>query len=731
MYTDKGALTHEGTGFPLLDLFVELEKLISNQRLDELLTKAWNESPIDTLKIIFQARSIHAGKSDKHLFYRCMGWLREHHPLTFLGNLEWIVRPVVEKKLKKKEEQKEGDAVVVEMKDVEEVDEMDVRRFDIKDGGSHGYYADLLNLLVLAAKDQLRYDIDPRPVLWTPKVEKKKPEKSPLKGKRGCKSDRKSRIGQDAKRREKEERKALPPDERERLRQENIAKHEAAMAIAKEDATKKKHEREVADHAAVVKKLNEDPFYRALHLAVARIFVQEIKRDEEKLAASERDSATFSLASKWAPSLEKMHDRATWITSTMAELMFTPESVSQEKQPREVYLKHARQNYRKHISALRSAIDVVEVKIAAKRFQEIYYNRVPSLAMDRYKTLFAVKDLERFEKYLSDVASGKTKISGAVMLPSTLVKQAFDSNSDCIITGLDREHPPTKSEVDQYVKHKITELESKVVDAQWNTLVQRIRDSGTLENAIAVVDVSGSMFGPTFSDGTAPMHTAVGLGLLIAQVAKPPFDNAFITFSHNPEIVKLDPRKGLRALVKEMEQANWAMTTDFNSVFEKLILPMAVNNKIPPEQMVKRIFVFSDMQFDPAPVHRISLSSPFHWDETNHQRIKRKFEEAGYELPEMVYWNLAGGRDGGPAPKPVTGEVPGTALVSGYSQGMLKVFLDTGDIGEQEEEVEVVTVDDDGEITITTTKVKKEIDPLAVVKKSIGNPAFRMLQVFD
>jgi hypothetical protein len=570
--------------------------------------------------------------------------------------------------------------------------------------------------------------VDPPKVFFTPKTPSSQFLKRPHNTRARLETIKKARREVKAKEAERE---TLSPEEREQKRRDNMAKHQAAMEEAHKQAIERKHAKEMADHAKVVKKLREDPFYRGLHLAVARIFVHQIQRDE-KILASGQNFQTISLASKWAPSLEKMHDRATCIATTMAEIMFTPESIGQQDQPREVYLKHARQHYRQHLAALRKAIDVVEVKIVAQRFKDIHYNRVPSLAMDRYKTLFATKDLERFEVYINEVAAGKTNISGAVLLPSTLVRQARDSTINHAINPV----ATKKSDVNARIKAKIAELEGKVVDAQWNTLVQRIRDNGSLENAIAVVDVSGSMCAPTFSDGTTPLHTAIGLGLVIAQVAKPPFNNTFITFSMNPQVIRLDPAKGLVGLVNEMERSEWEMNTNFNAVFEKLILPMAIANKIPKEDMVKRIFVLSDMQFDDAnPMGAryqsfgIDPTPPAAvWNETSHQRIKRKFEEAGYELPEMVYWNLAGGRHG-VAPKPVTQETPGTAMVSGYSQGMLKVFLDGGELGEIEEETEAELVGEDGETK--TVELKKKIDPLSIMRKSIGNPAFRMLEVVD
>jgi hypothetical protein len=113
------------------------------------------------------------------------------------------------------------------------------------------------------------------------------------------------------------------------------------------------------------------------------------------------------------------------------------------------------------------------------------------------------------------------------------------------------------------------------------------------------------------------------------------------------------------------------------------------------------------------------------------------YEDAGYDMPELVFWNLAGGRagyeqsGGDPiAPKPVKADEIGTSLVSGYSQGLLKVFLDGGVFEEEEEEEEVVVEkDEEGNVTQKTKKVK--MTPLKIVQKAISHPAYEMLKVVD
>lgn len=683
MLTENSDLAHRSTGEALVDLFTELEDVVSGPRLLELLDRAWHEDPVLTLKLIFNARSIHLGKSSRQTFYRCAGWLAKYHPLTLVANLPWLSRPLIQKKVEKdSEEKRDEDLVFVE----EEVAEDDPSRFDVKYGVSHGYWKDLLNLVVLHVNSKLDVLANPREIL---NIEREKDKKN------------------------------WPKDQ------------ETAKAI--------RHEKRDARHEAAVKAFEEDTVYRAIHLAVARLFAAQLKTD---LALLRSDDLTakkkVSLCAKWAPSTARFHDKHTFVVSSIAEIMY-PVSVFDgfskydegNSEQRELYLRHARESYRKDVAALRKHLECVERDITANTFEKIKYDRVPSIAMNNYAPLFARKDTARFEDYIDKVASGKARISGATLLPSTMIKAAREAKAPGDFTAIAGNRKKGSKDL---VELKMKQIEVKAIDGQWKTLVQRVKDSGTLENAIAVADVSGSMMFPAFPDGTCPMDSSIGLSLLIAEVAKPPFGGAFITFSENPSVEKVDLSEGLQKKYSRLVSSRWAMSTDFVAVFEKLILPMAVENQLKQEDMVKRIFVFSDMQFNSACGH-----SQDRWT-TSYERIEKKFRDAGYEMPELVFWNLAGGRAGylgGPgggdpvAPKPVTAADKGTALVSGYSQGMLKVFLDSGAFGDEEAEEEIVDeIGDDGEVIVEKRK-KQKLDPLSLVRRAIGHPAYNMLQVVD
>jgi hypothetical protein len=663
--TENLDVTNISSQNPLVDLFYDLGENTGSNKLKTLLEAAWKEDAALTLKIIFNARSIHLGKSNKVAAYKAFGWLAENHPLTLLTNLPWLVRPVIAKKTPKPEKDQTQSKAADDDFDMIDTEEADPNKaHDIRYGVSHGYWKDLLNLVVFAANDQLKFDGDPASLL-------------------NIKAD----------------------DSKQGKRKRNWD-----QATAKEARRQWKK----AQNDKVQCKLREDPLYRALHFTVARLFATQVKEDKANLESGKKsDLKKLSLAPKWSPTFGEFHDRQTFILSSIAEILYPdPASFCDDATNRELYLRVVRERYRKeYTSPLRKALSVVERDIAANTFDNIKYDRVPSLAMDRYAGLFMKKDLPRFKSYVQDVAKGSAKISGATLLPSTLISKARN-----IV-----QHSFSRRQAKNFKGAKLAvelEISRDIIDGQWNTLLQRVRDAGTLTSSIAVCDVSGSMGSPQFKDGSCPMDSAIGLSLLIASVTSAPFGSGFITFHEEPSYLSLKEDQGLVEKVRNCMEAPWGGSTNFVAVFEDVILPMAVKNKLKQEDMVKQVFVFSDMQFDQAQYHTERWT-------TSYERIKQRFSAAGYEVPRLIFWNLADGSSS----KPTTMEDIETALVRGYSQGMLRAFLESGAFDDEEELEEVEEEGEDGVMEVK--KVKKKIDPLSTVRKAVQNKAYDMLEVVD
>jgi len=148
------------------------------------------------------------------------------------------------------------------------------------------------------------------------------------------------------------------------------------------------------------------------------------------------------------------------------------------------------------------------------------------------------------------------------------------------------------------------------------------------------------------------------LGLYLADKNKGKFKDTFLTFSGTPELLHL--KGDLLKKMEQMERSSWAMNTNLNKAFEK-ILDTALKGKVPNEEMPKILLILSDMQFDACVKH----------DDSAIQMIQRKYEDAGYTMPNVVFWNLNASYGN----TPVKYDRSGTALVSGFSPSLMMSIL--------------------------------------------------------
>lgn len=285
-------------------------------------------------------------------------------------------------------------------------------------------------------------------------------------------------------------------------------------------------------------------------------------------------------------------------------------------------LKVTPKEYRK---ALVEGCKTVEQQMCSKKWNEIEYSKVPSVAINKYNKAWYRNDKERFEKYIEDVKAGKSKINASAIFPHDIIKDAlYTTGWSMSIKGL-----------------------NGAQIAQWNALPNWLGDS--VNSLIPVCDTSGSMYG-------LPIQICLALGLYISERNQGPFKDAFITFSQNPkmQILKGDINQRLSQLV----HAEWGQNTNLTGVFE-LILRKAKEVNLSEEMMPKTILVISDMEFDCC------------GNLTNYEMIKKAYNVSGYQCPQIAFWNV-NGRAGN---VPVTVNKQGVALVSGASPSVIKAVL--------------------------------------------------------
>ena len=151
--------------------------------------------------------------------------------------------------------------------------------------------------------------------------------------------------------------------------------------------------------------------------------------------------------------------------------------------------------------------------------------------------------------------------------------------------------------------------------------------------------------------------------------------------------------------------------------------------------MIKRLFVFSDMQFDVSHNSYHSRRGLTSW-ETTYDFIEDAYTKAGYEVPQIVFWDLSG-RTVGPKTVEVESDRKGVAMMNGFSPALLKVFMGEAEEEEEAEVEEVVEEEEEWEelmdrtSSITVAEKEDEFNPINMMKKALLLKSFDGLVVID
>ena len=332
-----------------------------------------------------------------------------------------------------------------------------------------------------------------------------------------------------------------------------------------------------------------------------RAALQSIEEQLNRDRAALETQGEVSLLAKWLPSVNASN----------------ADTVKQAKRiARALQMSDAA--YRKLLTALRKKIRILENSLREKDYS-FDYAKQPAKAMLQYRKAFLRNDAERYQAFLERVAQGKETLHTGTLTPYELIRPFFIGQ----VSGEER----------------------KAIDASWNAL----EDFTKRENALVVIDGSGSMYG--WSQPT-PATVALSLGIYFAERNQGRFHNHFITFSERPQLVEI---KGTDIYDKVVycSRFNEVANTNLQRVFE-LILNTAVKHHLPQEEMPSKLYIISDMEFD-ACICDGSL--------TNFRYAKKLFARHGYTLPEVVFWNVASRN----RQQPVRQNEQGVALVSGAS----------------------------------------------------------------
>lgn len=296
--------------------------------------------------------------------------------------------------------------------------------------------------------------------------------------------------------------------------------------------------------------------------------------------------------------------------------------------------------YRQLLSKLRKHIKIIENNLREKDYT-FDYSKVPSKALAKYSGAFKRNDNERFTKYLDEVREGKAKINTATLTPANVCNKIYNI-------------------IHNKVQLKNEEL---LLNEQWKNMLAEFGGALSQLNAIVAADVSGSMYG---YNSEPAIVISIGLALFFAYSNKyGPFAHHFIDFCGESQIHQINPEDSIVRNFEKVAHSSRDMNTNIDSVFES-ILNAAKINKAEQKDLPKYVIIVSDMEFDQVQNYNPENGKA---SAVNFKYWKKIFEESGYKLPTLVFWNAESRNDIAPAQKNEN-----VVFISGRSQNGFKIL---------------------------------------------------------
>lgn len=350
--------------------------------------------------------------------------------------------------------------------------------------------------------------------------------------------------------------------------------------------------------------------------------------------ALDLDSKTPSLLAKWLKSENASSREAKYLGNKTR-----------------LYLNMTHRQYRKTLSILRERINIVERLMSENRWDEIEFDKIPSKAGLIYKNAFARRDIIK-KKYEAFAKDETTTVNAKALYPYEVVHQA------CNLMEEGWHYRSRNVALD--------DTNRLIINKYWDNLADYI--NGAIFNGMAVVDTSGSM---TCSSGSVtPLDVAISLGMYCAEKANGPFKNHYISFSSKPQLIAVEG-VDFCDKVDRIYRTNLCENTDIEATFD-LVLDTAIKNHMAQEDLPQNLIVISDMEFDQARGHfRYTWNRQDDTDqETLIEGIEKKWNAAGYKMPNLVFWNVDARQDN----IPMT-DKNGITFCSGFSPVLFEQIM--------------------------------------------------------
>ncbi|XP_021832230.1 uncharacterized protein LOC110772131 [Prunus avium] len=387
------------------------------------------------------------------------------------------------------------------------------------------------------------------------------------------------------------------------------------------------------DADAAAQRLHCDPDYKLLHNRVMDFFAEQLKSDICKFKQ-------HKLRMELDPSSEDDDkEDGTSLFVTRAAACCTPNSPEGDQATRAILL----------FESLGSRLfppesdQSEEWERLRKEFLEplTEYERLLYFIRERSRRSLCV-----VKKYLEEVkAGGSSSIKPDALLPNDIIRYVKDKNV------------------------------GEAAELQWKAMLEDMylkqqkhgeEGLGKFKNCLAVCNITTNFMGERV------IELAASLGILVCELSEEPaWKRKVMGLGPLPDqLPQLHSIQGgdlkskcefvMRTCSKKCSEG-----VDFQKVCD-LLLEVAVNENLKAEQMMKKVFVFTDnVRFGGCTSSWKAL-----YDET-----QSKFKQQGYAMPHILLWNIydLGGR----MPR-IEEPHPGVTLLCGTSDALIKSFLDNG-----------------------------------------------------
>lgn len=282
--------------------------------------------------------------------------------------------------------------------------------------------------------------------------------------------------------------------------------------------------------------------------------------------------------------------------------------------------------YRQMVSYLSNT---VEQQMCANEWDEINFSHIPSVASARYSKALWKHLPETYGSFIQKVTKGEdksVKINTKALFPYDVVSNRVDDLT---------------------------------ANALWKNLPDYVGDASFLP----MIDLSESMTS-IISGSLSCKVASASLGVYLAERNKSAFKNLAMAFADNPTWINIPETDSIKTKMDTVYRGQKGYSTNLDAGMQ-LILQTAIRNNVAQEDMPQFLIVLSDMEFNAGWGGNSSAA----------ERTTKAFRDAGYKVPNIVWWNLQSRGQ----TVPVRYDEKGMVLVSGLSPSVTKSVL-IGDV---------------------------------------------------